>query len=30
VEMKGTGDAFGYAEQFVKGEDFLGMNGDLT
>jgi UDP-N-acetylglucosamine diphosphorylase/glucosamine-1-phosphate N-acetyltransferase len=28
-EMKGTADAFRYAEQFVAGEEFLGMNGDL-
>ena len=28
-EMKGTGDAFRYAEAFAEGEDFVGMNGDL-
>jgi bifunctional UDP-N-acetylglucosamine pyrophosphorylase/glucosamine-1-phosphate N-acetyltransferase len=28
-EMKGTADAFRYAEAFAKGEDFVGMNGDL-
>ncbi len=28
-EMKGTGDAFRYAEAFAGGEDFVGMNGDL-
>lgn len=29
TEKRGTGDAFGYAAKFAKGEDFLGMNGDL-
>lgn len=28
-EMKGTADAFRFAESFVNGEEFLGMNGDL-
>jgi UDP-N-acetylglucosamine diphosphorylase / glucose-1-phosphate thymidylyltransferase / UDP-N-acetylgalactosamine diphosphorylase / glucosamine-1-phosphate N-acetyltransferase / galactosamine-1-phosphate N-acetyltransferase len=28
-EMRGTGDAFSYAEKFAGKEDFLGMNGDL-
>jgi bifunctional UDP-N-acetylglucosamine pyrophosphorylase/glucosamine-1-phosphate N-acetyltransferase len=28
-EMKGTADAFRYAEAFVAGDDFLGINGDL-
>ena len=27
--MRGTGDAFRYAEKFAGKEDFLGMNGDL-
>jgi len=28
-EMRGTADAFRFAEDFVNGEEFLGMNGDL-
>ena len=28
-EMMGTADAFRYAKDFVAGEDFIGMNGDL-
>jgi bifunctional UDP-N-acetylglucosamine pyrophosphorylase/glucosamine-1-phosphate N-acetyltransferase len=28
-EMRGTADAFRYAEDFASGGDFLGMNGDL-
>lgn len=28
-ELRGTADAFRYAEDFVAGDEFLGMNGDL-
>ena len=28
-EMRGTADAFGYAEEYAGGSEFLGMNGDL-